>query len=466
MAETVIPSVRGKQRLFTGTALGAGATGSALIVGFAVGVAGRIVAALWPAAGIGAGTGPVEMVVVSTIVSAGLVLDLFNLVVGLPRPLTLGRQVPREWGRLLPPPLTAVLYGARLGVGPLTILSTWTWWAALLAAATVGVWTTVVVSVWFALTRTVVNAAVSRWEAAETGRISTTLRRRQQHGRSTITAAGVALVLVTLMLAACGSGRDEAELGIIDSVDHDAAMAEGQPEPESDVPSQQSHSQSMSADGPAPTIPAVLEDFVRISTVADELSAATDTPVNPFESDNRPVGGDIASTSQQAGPVDLAAVLPKAFAAMTVIPDESADRFLTIEQAAAIQPDPTEEIALLETRGFKGGWVRAFRSATDDVAVASVYQFKDAAEAEFYLEDGLITIGGYGGDFFDVPELPGVRGFHQDFVDDGQATRTLGGAFTHGARWHLLYVIGSPQTVTPELLLPALADFQARVVGS
>jgi hypothetical protein len=36
------------------------------------------------------------------------------------------------------PPVAASLYGARLGVGPLTILRTWLWWAAFVLAATLG----------------------------------------------------------------------------------------------------------------------------------------------------------------------------------------------------------------------------------------------------------------------------------------------------------------------------------------
>ena len=54
----------------------------------------------------------------------------------VPEPVDLGRQVPLAWGRLFSPPVSAGLYGARLGVGPTTILTSWTWWAAVgLAAA-------------------------------------------------------------------------------------------------------------------------------------------------------------------------------------------------------------------------------------------------------------------------------------------------------------------------------------------
>lgn len=162
-------------------------------------------------------------------------------------------------------------------------------------------------------------------------------------------------------------------------------------------------------------------------------------------------------------PDALAAALPISLAGFTPIAEPEADRFLDLATASAIQPDPTEEVALLETRGFAGGWTRAFRSETNDVAVASVYHFKDEVEAEFYLEDGLITIGGYGGKFFDIPAMPGVRGFVQYFdgpIDDDGTTEelvSLGAAFNVGPRWYLLYLVGSVDTATPERLIPAIA---------
>jgi hypothetical protein len=60
------------------------------------------------------------------------------------------RQVPRVWARVFPPPVVAVLYGARLGVGPLTLLPTWLWWAVFLAAAAAGPLPAVLAGVAFA----------------------------------------------------------------------------------------------------------------------------------------------------------------------------------------------------------------------------------------------------------------------------------------------------------------------------
>ena len=90
--------------------------------------------------------------------------------------------------------------------------------------------------------------------------------------------------------------------------------------------------------------------------------------------------------------------------------------------------------------------------------MTSVYQFEDAAQAEFYLEDGLITIGGYGGSFFDIEGQPGVRGFAQSFTDEGEELISLGAAFQVGPRWFLTYIVGSPESVTPAMLLPVVEE--------
>jgi hypothetical protein len=199
--------------------------------------------------------------------------------------------------------------------------------------------------------------------------------------------------------------------------------------------------------------PAELEDVVRTNIPEPTAGAAAETPgIDPGE----PTGGITVT-----GPAPLDEELLAAITGFEPIDEPDADRALDLVDAAGIQPDPTEEVALLETRGFRGGWLRAFRNDHNDVAVASVYEFRDEAEAEFYLEDGLITIGGYGGTFFDIPDLPGVRGFAQDIASsDGEATESLvslGASFHRGDRWYLLYFLGSPDRVTPEVLVPAIA---------
>jgi hypothetical protein len=124
-----------------GVATGAGL---GLLVGLVWALTGAAPLGEWPAAAVAL-----------TAVAADVVARL----TGRLRPLALGRQVPQLWGRLFGARTTALLYGARLGVGPLTILTTWTWWAALAVGASLGPWPSAAVGAAFALTRTVTMVA-------------------------------------------------------------------------------------------------------------------------------------------------------------------------------------------------------------------------------------------------------------------------------------------------------------------
>ena len=218
--------------------------------------------------------------------------------------------------------------------------------------------------------------------------------------------------------------------------------------------------------------PASLEDVVRtdlapITEQEPATGAAEDGPVvTPAEEGAPPVEpATAAAVASAAG--ELSTDLIDSIDGFQPIAEPLADRFLDLPAAADIQPDPSEETALLETRGFQGGWMRAFRSEANDVAVATVYEFADEGEAEFYLEDGLITIGGYGGKFFDVDDMPGVRGFVQTArteagpgapeVNRSEALTSLGAAFHQGRRWYLVYLVGSSPAVSADVLLPAIA---------
>lgn len=107
------------------------------------------------------------------------------------------RQVPQYWGRIFPPRTTAVLYGARLGVGPLTMLPTWLWWAAMAVGASRGPWAGALTGITFAVARTVTMWAVGtrarRWDGAD----------------RTIRMAVAALVAV-VALAGCSDDDDDA----------------------------------------------------------------------------------------------------------------------------------------------------------------------------------------------------------------------------------------------------------------
>ena len=163
---------------------------------------GLLLGAGWEAIGLPEATG--ELAAAAALVAAGL--DALVLVTGHPRPLAVQRQVPVEWGRMFPPRTTAVLYGARLGVGPLTILRTWTWWAAVVVAAACGPWVGAATGAVFAVARTLtMEVAVRRVrEGVAMSRRVTSLRAAERRVGWAVVAA-----VVLLSLAACG-GDDEA----------------------------------------------------------------------------------------------------------------------------------------------------------------------------------------------------------------------------------------------------------------
>ncbi|MGI9594534.1 MAG: hypothetical protein ACR2QK_00155, partial [Acidimicrobiales bacterium] len=147
------------------------------------------------------------------VVGLGLVLDGMNLATGRPRPPASGRQVPQEWGRLFSPRIVALLYGARLGVGPLTILSTWTWWSVTIAAALAGPAAGVVVGSTFGLVRLIVTVSMSTLSSsapAETRAEHHALlfRRLRARRRSNwIALNGLGFVaLLAVFLTGCGGG--------------------------------------------------------------------------------------------------------------------------------------------------------------------------------------------------------------------------------------------------------------------
>ena len=100
--------------------------------------AGGLVGAAMGLAWAVLGLPPVAAAPAVAVVAAALGADAWAARTGRLRPPSSRRQVPRIWSRLFDPRTVAVLYGSRLGVGPLTILPTWTWWAATLLAASAG----------------------------------------------------------------------------------------------------------------------------------------------------------------------------------------------------------------------------------------------------------------------------------------------------------------------------------------
>ena len=462
-----MPSVRGRSTRAT-----LATTVVFVVAGTATGALAGWVLAL-PALALG--LSPTDDRWVLAAVVAGLTLDGVRLLLGRPNPPASGRQVPQEWSRFFSPTTVAVLYGARLGVGPLTILSTWTWWSFTVGAALIDPWTGAAVGATFGLVRLTTTIAASLVAAgnddpAHHASRFLALRSRQRMSWVALTALGVAALGATVW---SDPGEEPAETGTETAAPPASTTASTPSQRVLDLNARQPRAtfdptaaattadatdatvergEPADTDQTPPTIPVRLEDVVRADGIAQALAptAVADPAQGPAPSNE---------------PAALSAAIPTVLDGFHPVPAPEADRFLDLQAAAGIQPDPTEEVALLETRGFAGGWTRAFRNGANDVAVVSVYQFRDATEAEFYLEDGLITIGGYGGKFFDIPALPGVRGFVQTLTDvnvgESEQLTSLGAAFHLGPRWYLVYVIGSSETVTPDLLIPAVDAVRA-----
>lgn len=118
-------------------------------------------------------------------------------------PPSVRTQVPAYWGRIFGPRAVAVLYGARLGIGPLTILPTWLWWAALALGAAEGPWPSALVGATYAVVRTLTS-----WLAGE---VTTRRGPSAVHRLDGRVRLGVAVAVVAVALAACSEGSDSDE---------------------------------------------------------------------------------------------------------------------------------------------------------------------------------------------------------------------------------------------------------------
>lgn len=113
------------------------------------------------AAVLAAPVAPAPAWVGAALVGGAALADL----IGWPPVASVRRQVPQAWSRLFAPVTVAGLYGARLGVGPLTVLNTWLWWAALAAGALAGLGAAVAAGAAFGLVRAATTVAAGEWMA-------------------------------------------------------------------------------------------------------------------------------------------------------------------------------------------------------------------------------------------------------------------------------------------------------------
>ncbi|MGI8793667.1 MAG: hypothetical protein ACR2H3_10900 [Acidimicrobiales bacterium] len=276
-----MPSVRGLTRAKVVLVLAGSAASTAALVGFATGL-------IWAAA---------ELPRLSP-TAAATALVIAAALDPVVRPLAVQRQVPQAWGRLFGAPTAALLYGSRLGPGPLTILSTWLWWTALIVGSSTGAWGGAAVGATFGLGRVVVMLAVG----TRAGRL------RRHERRAGVT---VALVSITLAVAlAIAAGQTNSAVAGPSSA---AARAVG-------APSAKSRSTTTVVGNP-------------VGPIRPDEDVAGRLPDD--------AGGGYIRVTDRAerglGPLDLRA-------------------------AAAAEDDEEAERSLLETRGFERGHARAWQS--------------------------------------------------------------------------------------------------------
>lgn len=356
---------------------------------------GWVAGLLWLATGFPEAT--TTAAVVAVLASGTLEL------LGRPAPPAIRQQVPQYWGRIFGPRTVAVLYGARLGVGPATILPTWLWWGSFLLAATCGPWVGAAAGAVFALARTAVtHAAVAG--VRHGGRMSSRIAAVRRLERPV--AVGIALLLAVAALAGCGGGGGD---------DEDAA-------PRRRPPRTSTTTSTTEAPLPTSSVPATPEVLAMDNLLLDDALPG-------FRRDDAAVG---------AGPLDL-------------------------EAAARAEPDADAERALLETRGFVRGASRAWVGPDDDVVYLAVYEFVNPAEAALYLEDGTEHLTARDAERFEVPGVDGARGFTTVDRREGGSFTAHAVSFTRGPRWFLV-LLGSPTGARTQAEAADLASRQAGLV--
>ncbi len=354
---------------------------------------------------------------------------------------------------MLPAPIVAALYGARLGVGPLTMLTTWLWWAAMMSGALISVWAAAAAGFVFAIARVAVNDIVAARIA--TGGLPVVERLGSTARRSWLTVDGgavVGLVVVALLAAGCVSGNDVSVEGTTQTAGDTARDTVD------------TNDASTSANDTAEDSQMTTDDGGATADESDSSEATAATADSRPDAETADSAGRVEETWQPSAPEELSALLLDEVTWFNRLTEPGADVYVDIETAAQRQPDPSEEGPLLETRGFLGGWSRVFRNDTQDVVVAQVYEFKSPTDADFYLEDGFITLTGHGAQFFDLESLPGVRGFRQDGADDIGPIVNFGLAYSERNRWYLLTLTGDPETATLDILIGAMEA--QRAVGA
>jgi hypothetical protein len=192
IAETVTHTVSGWRRFSVRLILLSATTFSAATFGFAVGLVALIFE-----------PDRLPALVIAGAAVVALVADEIGRHWRPFKPLAVGRQVPREWGIVFSPEVVSVLYGLRLGIAPLTILASWVWWVAIIAAAFYGPWFSALVGATFGISRIVVS------ELSTAGTNSNSMASRMGKVRAVerpLRVAGALSLVVAMGLSGVGEG--------------------------------------------------------------------------------------------------------------------------------------------------------------------------------------------------------------------------------------------------------------------
>jgi hypothetical protein len=123
---------------------------------------------------------------------------------------------------------------------------------------------------------------------------------------------------------------------------------------------------------------------------------------------------------------------------------------LDLATAASAEVDAQKESDRLESFGFDAGYGTAFEADDGRVATCSVYRFRDASAAGFYLLDGAERLLARAATPFDVTEPTGAFGFTQ--IDETVAGSFVGHGvvFTVGEHFFVCVVGGPGSSTTPD----------------
>lgn len=123
---------------------------------------------------------------------------------------------------------------------------------------------------------------------------------------------------------------------------------------------------------------------------------------------------------------------------------------LDLGAAAASEPEPTVERALLEETGFERGASRAWLSTEQDAAYVAIYGFATPEGAAAYADAASDRLVARGATPFDVPEVPGATGLTTvEEAEEGTFT-THAVSFVRDDRWVLVLVASPTSSRSPE----------------